>query len=248
MQRLKVGPVRNGKQNLQRVVGIIVLLSALGIGGCGVTAKPNGLGSQNTSGAGSSAATKSNVSVASQLAATPTSVNFGSVTVGNATEQLISLTNTGATSVTIASISASGGFGTTAGSNITLLANQSVNIYVSFQPSAAASATGTLTIASSAANSILQVGLSGAGTGVPSGQHAVALDWSPSASVVSGYNVYRGTAASGPYAKLNAGLNPGPDFDDIGVAGGATYYYVVTSVDSSNVESAFSNQVVVSVP
>jgi len=248
MQRLRVDPFRNGKQNLQDLIGFIVLLSALGIAGCGVTTKPKALGSQTTSGAGSNLTPASSSPIASQLAASPTSVNFGNLTVGNATAQLISLTNTGSANVTIESVSVSARFGTTAGSNITLMPSQSVNIYVSFEAGAAGSASGTLTIASTAANSILQVGLSGTGTAIQPDQRSVALDWSPSASVVAGYNVYRGTTASGPYAKLNTGVDPVPDFDDAGVAGGATYYYVVTSVDSGNVESAFSNQVVVSVP
>lgn len=265
MQRLRVGFDRNGKQNLRNFIASIVLLSALGVGGCGMTAKP--LGSQNAEARGTSTINLNTITtnssttnrslsslfassspIASQLAASPTSVNFGSVNVGNATTQLISLTNTGAASVGIASVSVSAGFNTTAGLNITLTPNQSVNIYVSFQPSAAGSATGMLTIASTAADSILQVGLSGAGTAVPSAQHSVALDWSASTSAVAGYNVYRGSTTGGPYAKLNPEVDPVADFNDAGVAGGTTYYYVVTSVDNSNVESAYSNQVAVSVP
>jgi fibronectin type 3 domain-containing protein len=35
---------------------------------------------------------------------------------------------------------------------------------------------------------------------------------------------------------------------DLAVQAGQTYFYVATSVDSSNVESAFSNQVSATVP
>jgi fibronectin type 3 domain-containing protein len=37
-------------------------------------------------------------------------------------------------------------------------------------------------------------------------------------------------------------------FTDTTVQAGHTYYYVVTAVDSSNVESTYSNQVVASIP
>jgi hypothetical protein len=197
---------------------------------------------------GSSVGTTTGAVPAAALVVSPTSLNFGSVTVGNATAQLISLMNTGTANVTISSVSASGGFGTTAGSNVTLMPNQSVNIYVSYQPTVAGSTTGTLKIASTAANSLVQVGLSGSGATTPAGQHSVMLDWSASSSAVAGYNVYRGLNAGGPYGKLNTYVDPDSAFYDDGVASGGTYYYVVTSVDTNNVESAFSNQVIVAVP
>jgi fibronectin type 3 domain-containing protein len=66
---------------------------------------------------------------------------------------------------------------------------------------------------------------------------------------VSGYNVYRGTTSNGPYpTKLNPSLVTVADFTDSTVANGTTYYYVVTAVDSSNVESVDSNQATAIVP
>lgn len=35
-------------------------------------------------------------------------------------------------------------------------------------------------------------------------QHIVTLNWVASTSVVTGYNIYRGTTAGGPYIKINA--------------------------------------------
>jgi fibronectin type 3 domain-containing protein len=66
---------------------------------------------------------------------------------------------------------------------------------------------------------------------------------------VNGYNVYRGTTSNGPYpTKLNSSLVTVIDYTDTTVASGVTYYYVVTSVNSSNVESVDSNQATAVVP
>ncbi len=79
-------------------------------------------------------------------------------------------------------------------------------------------------------------------------QHSVNLNWNPSTSQVMGYNVYRGSTAGGPYAKLNSSLDPSTAFTDSTVASAHTYYYVTTAVNSSGVESGYSNQVQVAVP
>lgn len=79
-------------------------------------------------------------------------------------------------------------------------------------------------------------------------QHSVTLSWTASASTVSGYNVYRGTVSGGPYTQINSVLEASSSYVDNTVASGTTYFYVVTAVDSSGAESAFSNQVSVSVP
>ena len=71
----------------------------------------------------------------------------------------------------------------------------------------------------------------------------------PSASSsVTGYNVYRGTVSSGPYAKVSSSLVVGTQYTDATVQSGQTYYYAVTAVDSSNVESAFSNPAPATIP
>jgi fibronectin type 3 domain-containing protein len=79
--------------------------------------------------------------------------------------------------------------------------------------------------------------------------HTVGLNWSPSTSTVSGYNIYRGTTPSGPYpTKLNPSLLTTEQYSDSTVVSGQTYYYVVTAVDSNNVESVDSNQATAIVP
>jgi len=79
-------------------------------------------------------------------------------------------------------------------------------------------------------------------------QHTVTLNWTASTSSVSGYNVYRSTVSGGSFTQVNAVLDASINYVDNTVASGTTYFYVVTSVDTSNVESAFSNQVSVAVP
>lgn len=71
--------------------------------------------------------------------------------------------------------------------------------------------------------------------------------WEDAAAVL-GYYVYRGTTSGGPYAKLDASLVASPQYVDSTVTPGKTYYYVVTSVDASHVESSFSNQAEAPIP
>jgi len=113
-----------------------------------------------------------------------------------------------------------------------------------FAPAASGSATGSVTISSTALNSTLTIPLSG--TGVVT--HSAALTWTASASVVSGYNVYRSSVAGGPYTKLNSSLDAGTTFTDSSVSSGQTYYYVVTALDSNIMESVYSNQATAVIP
>jgi hypothetical protein len=187
-------------------------------------------------------------SATSQLSASSTSVDFGNVTVGTSTSQLVTLTDTGSANVTISSVSATGsGFSASGASNVILTPNQSVTVSVNFSPPAAGGVTGKLSISSNASNSPIQVALSG--TGVTSAvQHSVTLSWQPSSSPVIGYFVYRGTSSNGTLSRLNASAQPSTSYTDRGVASGQTYLYAVRAVDSSYVESPYSNQVSVTIP
>ncbi len=80
--------------------------------------------------------------------------------------------------------------------------------------------------------------------------HTVSLKWSPSTSPnISYYKVYRGTVNGGPYSLLanNVVL---ASYTDSSVQSGSTYYYVTTAVDSSGVESSYSDvaQAVIPMP
>jgi fibronectin type 3 domain-containing protein len=79
--------------------------------------------------------------------------------------------------------------------------------------------------------------------------HSVALNWAASASPnLAGYNIYRGSAASGPYSKMTSSPTSGTSYTDSTVQAGQTYYYVATSVDISGNESAYSNSATAVIP
>lgn len=214
-------------RRLNLLAGILALI---GIGGCGSSAL-------NPS---------KSIQLNAMLSVSSSSVSFGNVAVGNSTAQLVSLTNTGTANLSIANISTSGtSFNTSAGSNIVLTPNQSLTVSVSFVPAAPGNVTGSLVVSSDARDSMLQIPLSGTGTTAPS--HSVVISWNPSTSDVIGYFVYRSSVSGGPYTKLTSSSDPLPSFTDTNLTSGS-YFYVVTSVSASNVESGFSNEVEVIVP
>lgn len=180
-----------------------------------------------------------------QLSLSPTSASFGNVTVGSTASKSGKLTAGGA-SVTITSASSSSSEFALSGISLptTLAAGQSVSYSVAFTPQSSGTASATLSFASNASNATESL----TGTGVSVVQHTVSLNWSPSTSQVNGYNVYRGSTAGGPYAKLNSSPDPNTAYSDGTVASAHTYYYVTTAVNSSGQESSYSNQVQVSVP
>ena len=194
------------------------------------------------------------------LSVTPAALSFGSVAVGKTASQEVTLKSTGNADVNVKSVSVFGnGFSVSGGSNITLAAGQSSTVTVKFDPSKSGSASGTVTVASNVPGAPAKISVSGSGSSSGSGspgsqsdvaaQHTVTLQWDPSTtSKVVGYYVYRAFVALGPFSKLNSASATSTNFTDATVTGGLTYYYVVTAVDSEHVESAFSNQVVVTIP
>ena len=181
------------------------------------------------------------------LTATPATLNFGSVNVGSNSSLPVTLQNTGNSNITISGISgATGAFSTSgAGVGTTLTPTQSTTLNVIFTPSASGAASGTITIASNDTTPP-SISVSGTGAAVSS---SVSLSWSPSGSSdVVGYNVYRGTISGGPYTKITPSPVSNASDSDSSVTSGNTYYYVVTAVDSSNNESADSNQATATIP
>jgi fibronectin type 3 domain-containing protein len=118
---------------------------------------------------------------------------------------------------------------------------------VVFTPAAASTYSGTLAIQSNASNATLSIGVSGTGLGAAV-QHSVSLSWSETSSTAVGYNVYRSAQSGTAYTKLTASTISTTAYADTNVTAGATYYYVLTAVDGSGNESAYSAQVGATVP
>ena len=182
---------------------------------------------------------------AGQLSLSPSSASFGNVNVGSTASQSGKLTAAGS-SVTVTSANSSSSEFSVSGISLptTIPAGQSIAYSVAFTPQSSGAASATLSFASSASSATESL----TGSGVSVVQHSVSLNWDPSTSQVKGYNVYRGSTAGGPYAKLNSAVDPNTAYADGTVASAHTYYYVTTAVNSSGQESTYSNQVRVSVP
>jgi hypothetical protein len=183
-----------------------------------------------------------------QLSATPSSLSFGSVAVGGSGTQTVTLTNTGNSSLSIAQITVSGsGFSTTGTAPpSTLAAGQTAMLSIAFSPTSVSNFTGTVSVASNAVNSPATVSLTGAGV---QASHWATLNWAASNSPgVSGYNAYRATQSGGSYTKVNTALITGTTYTDYSVESGQTYYYVVTAVNSEDIESVYSVQASTTIP
>jgi hypothetical protein len=175
------------------------------------------------------------------------SLSFGSVNVSSTGTQTVTLTNAGNSAVTISSVSVSGaGFNATGASGVILNPGQATTLTATFTPSAAGAVTGSVSVTSNATNSPDKISLSGTGAAVVN--HSVALTWTPSTSTVTGYNTYSSQVSGGPYTKMTSAPVAATSYTDSSVTAGQTYYFVVTSVDSSNVESAYSTEVSALVP
>ena len=86
------------------------------------------------------------------------------------------------------------------------------------------------------------------GQGEQGPPHAITLTWDASVSPVSGYVVYRATGTAAPFIPVRTTLAATTQYTDTTVLAGETYFYVVTSYDSANVESLPSNLVSATVP
>jgi hypothetical protein len=174
---------------------------------------------------------------AGQLGITPSPLNFGNVPVGTTQTQTLTMGATGA-SVTVSSDAISNSQFSLEGASLpfTIPAGQSVSFNVAFAPKATGTVSGSLAVTSNASNPQALESLTGAGTVTP---HSVNLSWNSSTNV-AGYNVYRSTAASGTYTKINSTLDPSTAYTDSTVVSGQTYYYEATSVNSAGQESSLS--------
>jgi hypothetical protein len=186
---------------------------------------------------------------ATALLTTSTSgLSFGNVAIGKSSVLSVILTNAGNSNITVSQVAVSGVRYSVSGvsAGLMLAPGQSATLDATFSPLAAGIFPGSVTVASNATNSPATISLSGDGTQTVS--HAVTLTWTPSASVVVGYNVYRSEVSAGPYSKLDSSIVAADSYTDSTVLGGLTYYYVVTSITSASAESANSAQASVTIP
>lgn len=187
------------------------------------------------------------------LAVTPTSLNFGNIAAGKVTAKALTVKNAGNSDVEISSVSISGnGFSVSGAARDTTLApGQELALTVKFALPKSGNASGTMTIASNATDSTNKIPLSGSASGSSTQtnltQHIVTLQWDVSTTPGTvGYYVYRGNRG-GNYRKISPTV-AGTSYADATVSSGESVVYVVTAVDSSGVESGFSNPVSVTVP
>lgn len=183
------------------------------------------------------------------LSLSSTSLAFGSVNDGSTSTLTETITNSGNANVTISGIAISGTGFTLSGvtTPVTLTPKQTTTFSVIFSPTAAGSDTGAVTVTSNASGSPASISVSGTGVAQTT-THTATLNWTASTSTVSGYNVYRSTTSGTGYAKISTSLVTGVTYTDSTVQDATTYYYVVTSVDGSGNESAYSNQAEAVIP
>jgi fibronectin type 3 domain-containing protein len=78
--------------------------------------------------------------------------------------------------------------------------------------------------------------------------HSATVTWNPSVSPVSGYRVYRAASETAQPVALAVTPADTTQYTDTSVEPGKTYFYTVTSFDSANRESVFSEKVSATIP
>jgi len=141
-----------------------------------------------------------NPTPAGSLSPSNSTLNFGNVQLGSAKSIPLALTNAGTSAaVQISQVTVSGPGFTVTGVTlpVNLAAGQSVTVSIDFKPTSAGSTSGKVSIASTATNSNISVGLSGAG--LASGQLAVSpASMNFSGVTVGGSQNQTGTLTAGP--------------------------------------------------
>jgi len=222
-----------------------------------VTFKPSSAGTRSASivfadnAAGSpQTVSLSGTGIAPAVNLSTTSLSFGSQAIAiTSAAETVTLTNTGSAALSITGLAVVGAevgdfreIANTCGG--TVAAGAVCTIGVTFTPSASGARAATLSITDNAAGSPQNVSLAGAG------RHDVFLSWTASGTSENvTYNVYRGTTSGGESSTpLNAALISGTTYVDEGVAGGATYFYVVTAVGANGAQSAASGETEATLP
>jgi hypothetical protein len=178
------------------------------------------------------------------LSAAPAPIAVGSVFTGTSGSATGTLTATGANVTVTAANSSNSSFAIGGLSLPTIIpGGQSVAFTITYSPLVAGADSANLTFTSNAQSTTTTD--TATATGVLAPVHSVALSWSASTSPnISGYNIYRAiyTTSCGGFLKINgATLDTVTNYRDSAVTDGTNYCYATTAVDSSNVESGYSN-------
>jgi hypothetical protein len=187
---------------------------------------------------------------AAGLSADATSIDFGLVPVNTTVTQSVELTSSGLLPIAIVAATVQGvGFSITGTTfPLTLAFGQPATVEVTFDPTAAGSTTGQLTILSTAiTNGVAVINLSGTGEPVVD----VNLNWdAPGSSPdpVAGYDVYRAPTGTGSFTQLNPSVVTQTSYLDATAVSGQSYDYIVESVDAAGVTSAPSNTATIATP
>ncbi len=114
------------------------------------------------------ALTGAGVAPAPVISVTPTTLAFGTLTVGTPASQTLTISNTGTAALNVTGITSSNALFTATPTTGTVAPGASLTVTVTFDPTAAGAATGTLTIASDdVANPALTVALTGNAVAAP---------------------------------------------------------------------------------
>lgn len=179
-----------------------------------------------------------------------TTLSFGSVTIGTPVSETLTLSSTGTAAVTVSAVKIAGAGFTVSGATfpVTLNPGIAVKLQVQFNPTAAGTVSGSVTISSNSST--------GASTGVPlsatgvAAQHKVNLSWAAPANSpvpVAGYEVYRALSGSTSFQLLNSTLDATTTYQDASVQSGSSYTYYVESVNSASTRSAPLGQTTVKI-
>src|SRR5579864_1147723 len=149
----------------------------------------------NSNGAVTSNAATLTIQASGQLTASATNLNYGNITVGSSRLLSVTLTNKGASSVSISNVTLSGAGLSTGGvsSGLILAAGNSAVLNVIFAPSSSGPLNGSVTISSNATNPTVTISL--LGTAVQQVSHSVTLFWTDTSASVAGYNIYRSSVS-----------------------------------------------------
>ena len=192
--------------------------------------------------------TSTSTPTGASLTASPVSLNFGGIHLSTTSNQNITLTNSGQSNISITKVTVAGSGFTASGSaaGLTLSPGKTATVAASFTPPGTGTYTGSITVGTSTNSSALTIALSG--SGISATAHSVLLSWLSSGSGIAGYNIYVSSTSGGPYTRLNGSFVGNTSYSDSTVQSGHTYYYVVTTVSSTNIESARSSEVRAVVP